>query len=501
MKMRKTKKPRVQKPANRTSNKAKITVVIPVLNESRRIAQVVKFALQNRRVAEVLVVDDGSIDGTPELAERAGARVITSSLLGKGASMEDGLQEAKTDFLLYLDGDLCRLKKNLIHRMTQPLFTGKADFVKAKFARRAGRVTILTAKPLLRTYFPELAEFAQPLGGIIAARRDLLKQLRYENDYGVDMGLLIDAAAARARILEVDIGRIEHESQALDALGEMATQVARTILERAAEWGRLRLSYLRQAKERDRVQRADFRHALKMLKRADKLALFDMDGTLLNGRFVLELANQTNRMESLNPLLDNVTMDAVTRTRRIASIFAGVPKSTIERVAKEMPLMPGAIETVVGLRKAGYLVGVVTDSYRLAAEMVRRRVFADFTISHVMKFRHEKATGRITLSPAMRHPKGCREHRLCKLNVLQHFLDELHIGPEQVLAVGDSENDICLLRNSGISVAFQPKRPAVLQAAKNILEEDLRGVLRLIGQPVSAQSEIRTITSVEREAQ
>jgi phosphoserine phosphatase len=101
----------------------------------------------------------------------------------------------------------------------------------------------------------------------------------------------------------------------------------------------------------------------------------------------------------------------------------------------------------------------------------------------------------------MRHPKGCREHRLCKLNVLQHFLDELHIGPEQVLAVGDSENDICLLRNSGISVAFQPKRPAVLQAAKNILEEDLRGVLRLIGQPVSAQSEIRTIASVEREAQ
>ena len=427
--------------------------------------------------------------------------VVTSSLLGKGVSMEEGLQEAKTDFLLYLDGDLRGLKNNLIHRMTHPLLTDKADFVKARFSRSAGRVTVLTAKPLLRTYFPELAEFAQPLGGIIAARREVLKSLRYENDYGVDIGLLIDAAAARARILEVDIGRIHHQSQSLDALGEMATQVARTILERAAEWGRLRVSYLREAKERDRIKRADFQQALKMLKRADKLALFDMDGTLLNGRFVLELARQADRMELLEPLLDNGDLTPIARTRRIASLLAGIPRSTMERVAREMPLMPGAVEAVVGLRKAGYLVGVVTDSYRLAAEVVRRRVFADFTISHVMKFRREKATGRITISPAMRHPKGCKEHRLCKLNVLQHFLEELRIDPEQVLAVGDSHNDICLLRRAGLSVAFQPKGLSVRDAAKHVLKDDLRGILSLIGQPVCKQPEIRTVASAERDAQ
>ena len=347
--------PKQMRPRKRPARKASVTVVIPVLNEWRTIGKVVKFALRDPRVAEVLVVDDGSIDGTPERAERAGARVVTSSLLGKGASMEDGLQAANTEFLLYLDGDLRGLRSDLIQRMTRPLFAEKADFVKARFARRAGRVTLLTARPLLRTYFPELADFLQPLGGIIAARRSFLQQLRFENDYGVDIGLFIDAAAARARIVEVDIGRIEHESQSLEALGEMATQVARTILERAAEWGRLRLSHMRAAKERDRMQRADFRHALNMLKRAEKLALFDMDGTLLNGRFVLELAHSTGRMELLSPLLDNLTLDEVRRARRIAAIFAGVPKATMEQEAKQVPLMPGAVETVVGLRKAGYL--------------------------------------------------------------------------------------------------------------------------------------------------
>lgn len=411
--------------------------------------------------------------------------------------MEDGLQAAKFDLVLYLDGDLRGLRRDLIQRMMQPLIDDKADFVKARFARSGGRVTVLTAKPLLRTYFPELADFAQPLGGIIAVRRDLLRKLRFENDYGVDVGLLIDAAAARARLVEVDVGQIKHDSQSLDALGEMATQVARTILERAGEWGRLRVSHVRAAKERDRVHRADFRHALNMLEGAEKLALIDMDGTLLNGRFVLELAHRTGRMEKLNPLLDNHTLDASTRTKRIAAIFTGLPKSILEQVAREIPLMPGAVETVVGLRKAGYLVGVVTDSYQMAAETVRRRVFADFTISHVMKFRREKATGRITLAPAMSHPKGCKEHRLCKLNVLRHLLEEVGIGAEKVLAVGDSDNDVCLLRAAGTSVAFQPKTLSVRDAAKHVIENDLRGILHLLGLPVSKRAEIRTLLARE----
>jgi glucosyl-3-phosphoglycerate synthase len=55
--------------------------------------------------------------------------------------------------------DLCR-----------PWMRGEADFVKARFGRGGGRVTELTAKPMLKVFFPELAHFAQPLGGMIAAR-------------------------------------------------------------------------------------------------------------------------------------------------------------------------------------------------------------------------------------------------------------------------------------------------------------------------------------------
>jgi glycosyltransferase involved in cell wall biosynthesis len=195
-------KPRLA--GRRSEHQASVSVIIPVLNESARVASVVRLALRSPLVGEVIVVDDGSIDGTPELAEAAGARVVTSTLLGKGASMEDGLLAAQHDTLLYLDGDLAGLSDDLVERMTEPVLKGEVDFVKARFARRAGRVTVLTARPLLATYFPELTSFDQPLGGIIAARKDLLRRLRFENDYGVDVGLLIDASAAGARLREVD---------------------------------------------------------------------------------------------------------------------------------------------------------------------------------------------------------------------------------------------------------------------------------------------------------
>lgn len=444
-----------------------ISVVIPVLNESATITSIVHYASRCPLVGEVIVVDDGSIDGTPELALAAGARVITSTMLGKGASMEDGLREAQHPFVMYLDGDLKDLGKDAIERVVDPLLRNEADFVKAKFTRAAGRVTILTAKPLIRTYFPELAYLDQPLSGIMAARRSLLQQLTFENDYGVDAGLLVDAFMARGRIAQVDIGDLEHRNHSLEALGEMATQVARTLLERAAKAGRLRLSFIRESKEHERLQRLNLDGFLDRVRSPERLALFDMDGVLLDGRFVVSLAEATGRASSLAALLDNYAMPPRERMRQIAMVFAGVRREIFEGVAREIPLMAGAVETVVALRKAGYRVGLVTDSYHCAAEVVRRRVFADFCFAHFMRFRNGKASGRVNLCPAMIHPEGCQIHDHCKLNVLRHLMDRFSLGGSDIVAVGDGENDICMLQDAGCSVAFQPKSARVRAAAKH----------------------------------
>jgi glucosyl-3-phosphoglycerate synthase len=458
---------------------AKVSVIIPVLNESETIASVVQLARRSPVVDEVLVIDDGSIDGTPERARAAGAQVVTSTMLGKGASMDDGMRVARNEILVYLDGDLQNLVPDLVERMTQPIIDNVADFVKAKFTRTAGRVTVLTAKPLLRTYFPELAHFEQPLSGIIAARRSLLRVLTLENDYGVDIGLLVDAALAKARIAEVDIGHIEHESQPLEMLGEMATQVARALLDRAIRCGRHRVSYISKVRETERLARATLSNVLGSLPQAEKLALFDMDGVLLKGRFITELADATGKRAELGQWLDNYSVSPSERTHRIAGIFGGVPRDVFETIARTMPLTDGAIDAVVGLRKQGYRVGIVTDSFHVVAEMVRRRVFADFSFSSLMRFKRDKASGKITVCPAMFHPDGCKEHELCKVNVLRHVIDRTGIDPRNVIAVGDGDNDICLLKAVGTSVAFEPKTEAARAAAQNVLHDSLAPLLSL----------------------
>ena len=238
------------------------SVLIPALNEGKRIAQVVAYARADPATGEVIVIDNSSIDATAQLARSAGATVVTSTLLGKGASMRDGVGLAKHDLLVYLDGDLSGLRKGIITQLVGPLARNEADFVKARFGRVGGRVTELTAKPMLKIFFPELAHFGQPLGGIISARKSLLQSLEFEDAYGVDIGLLLDSHLAGARLAEVDIGSLEHDSQPLQDLSFMANEVSRVIFSRARAAGRLNVDQIAAMYETQRQAAAELDYVL-----------------------------------------------------------------------------------------------------------------------------------------------------------------------------------------------------------------------------------------------
>jgi len=462
-----------------------ISVVIPALNEAKNIEYVVHLAVSSGTAGEVIVVDDGSIDETREFSQRAGAHVVTSSLLGKGASMDDGLRAASGEVIVYLDGDLRGLDPEFITKLVDPIVRDEADFVKARFSRSAGRVTTLTAKPLLETFFPELANFNQPLGGIIAVRRPLLERLSFETDYGVDLALLIDAHFAGARIAEVDIGHLEHDSQPLEALAEMAKQVVRALLHRAEKHGRLTIEQIQEVEEVERQANAEFDLALGRMGRVEKLALFDMDGTLLRDRSVVALATRTERLESVQHYLDNPSYSAEERTRRIAECLRGIPRSEFVELARSLELSPGAAETVIALRRLGYRVGLVSDSFRIVTEIVRRRVFADFSIANLLRFRGGVSTGEISLAPIFKHPRGCVEHEICKWNALMHVEEKIGVRAANVLAVGDSANDLCLLRRAGCGIAYEPKSKSLEGVAQRVVQGDMRQILDVVAMPTA----------------
>ncbi len=224
--------------------KKRVSVVIPAYNEEETVGKVVKAARRVPLVDEVIVVDDGSEDRTAERAREAGAKVVSHpENRGKGEAMKTGLERSSGDVIAFVDADIKNIRPEMIEKMIRPVLRDEADLVKTKFKRKAGRVTLLTAKPLLRFFFPEVSELEQPLSGQICAKRELLERVEFEPDYGVDIGIILDAVALGARIKEVDIGEIKHEMQPLERLHRMALQVVRTILDRAHRYGRIVLRW------------------------------------------------------------------------------------------------------------------------------------------------------------------------------------------------------------------------------------------------------------------
>ena len=217
----------------------RVSVVIPAFNEEDTVAGVVEVVRNAKYVDEIIVVNDGSSDNTSEEAKKAGAIVIDHEVnKGKGEALWTGYNNAECDIIAFIDADIHNLTSKKVEAIIEPILLGKTEITKTKFARESGRVTELTAKPLLNYFFPEIT-FEQPLSGQFAARREVLKKINFEKDYGVDVGIVIDADVLGISIMEVDIGAIEHDMSPLKYLNAMANEVVRTIMGRANKYGRV----------------------------------------------------------------------------------------------------------------------------------------------------------------------------------------------------------------------------------------------------------------------
>ena len=225
-----------------------ISVCLPARDEAPTVGGIVETIVGDCAplVDEVLVLDDGSSDDTAAVAASAGATVVAVEDVlpelprgsGKGNVLWKSLAVAKGDLVVWCDADLETFTADYVTRLVAPLLDDPTlQFVKADYHRPEGdgRTTQLVARPLLARFFPPLATVRQPLSGECAARADLLEQLPVVENYGVEVGLLIDvlATAGLDAMAQVDLGAKEHRHRPLAALSVQAGEIIDTILQRA----------------------------------------------------------------------------------------------------------------------------------------------------------------------------------------------------------------------------------------------------------------------------
>ena len=247
--------------ARKAAAKLRVSVVLPSRNESETVEGVVAsaLALWGRLVDEVVLLDGGSTDETRERAEAAGATTYNDSevlaelgpALGKGDALWRSLAVTSGDLIVFCDTDIRNPDPWFVVGLLGPLLLHpEVQLVKGFYERPleaggvlqatgGGRVTELTARPLLNLFWPELAGLAQPLSGEYAGRRDLLEHIPFFTGYGVEIGMLIDtlAAAGADAIAQVDLGLRVHRNQSMDALSRMAFGVVQVAMRRLAEAG------------------------------------------------------------------------------------------------------------------------------------------------------------------------------------------------------------------------------------------------------------------------
>ncbi len=243
-----------------------VSVCVPAHNEASTVAQVLTAVRASHLrelggsglVDEVLVVDDGSADGTAEAAAAAGARVVRLGRRGgKGGAMRAALEEAAGDVLVFLDADVGNTTGGFVTGLLGPLLMGpklsepcEFALVKGYYERPidgsptgGGRVTELVARPALEVLFPELPELAgvlQPLAGETAAPRWVLEKVDFAPGYGVEIGLLIDVVSrfGAGAVAQVDLGTRIHRNRSLAELRPQAVEVLRAAVERSERQAR-----------------------------------------------------------------------------------------------------------------------------------------------------------------------------------------------------------------------------------------------------------------------
>ena len=455
-----------------------LTVIIPVLNEEKTIGNVVRFCQQFPLVTEIIVVDDKSEDNTVTVAQEAGAQVIISQVRGKGISMKDGIAIATNELIIFLDGDIDPYPEATITNLATPLLTDEADFVKGSFARNAGRVTELVAKPLLNIFYPGLSHFSQPLSGMIAGKKSYFKKLDFFNDYGVDIGILIDMYLMKARVTEINIGYIENKSKPWQALGKMSKEVSRAIISKAqlqhSEIGEEEIHSL------ETINREMNKTLREQLSGFHKMAIFDMDDTILQGRFIDACATAFGFTAKLEDLRAR-EKDAIILTKRIGAFLKGRTMDELLHVASQIEMVSDIKEVIRELKNRGYIIGIISNSYTLITNFVRQKIGADFSYANQLEFFEGKVTGEINLpSYFFGSPESVCGHSYCKTNALQYACEKYNVPLKSCIVVGDSRDDRCMVGHAGIGVAFCTKDELLETIAfKNIRENSFQSLLAL----------------------
>ncbi len=225
-----------------------------------------------------------------------------------------------------------------------------------------------------------------------------------------------------------------------------------------------------------------------------KLVVFDLDNVLIDTETIDEIAKINGNEKEIS----DITLQAMqgkipfeTSIRQRVKKLEGISTDEIDEKMDNISLNPGAVETATELKKRGYKIAIITGSFDVIALRVKEWINADYAFYNTLEVKDGKLTGEVS-GPLVTQNK---------IDVLRDLVDELGITLDECATIGDGANDLEMIKNAKIGIAYNAKPILKENADIEINEKDLRKVLDIMAdeEKITKEEVVEETTSQETE--
>ena len=210
-----------------------------------------------------------------------------------------------------------------------------------------------------------------------------------------------------------------------------------------------------------------------------KLAIFDMDGTLLKDKGIFVIAEKKGFKNELINILRNDSLEFYKRSIEVAKLLRGQKLKEFIDIFRTVPFQDNIEDIIKELRKKHIKTAIATDSYQFFADDLKLRLNIDYAFANNLITNDGVVTGELEIhnKNLLKEFNG-RIYSICKSNVLEQLCKDLGITADEAITVGDGRVDIGMIKKAGLGIAFNALDEVKSHA--DIITDDLEIILKYI---------------------
>jgi len=206
-----------------------------------------------------------------------------------------------------------------------------------------------------------------------------------------------------------------------------------------------------------------------------RLVFFDMDSTLVDMEIIDEMARRAGVLKEVSRITEKAMRGDIDFEESLAqrvALLKGLKVEELEKIRNEMKLSEGAKDLVDTLKKLGFKLGLVSGGFNYFSDSLKERLGLDFSYSNQLEIKNGALTGKVL---------GKIIDNAYKAKIVNMVSSEEGVLLDQTVAIGDGANDVLMLGQAGLGIAYNAKERLERAANMSLGRARLKNILYILG--------------------